>query len=86
LVLVVASWSDPAICGEIHDAASIGDLTRVKALLQSDPDLAFSKDSRFGLTPLHVAAFSGHRDVVELLLTNKADVNAKDKDGHTPLH
>ena len=28
----------------------------------------------------------GNLVVVELLLTNKADVNAKDNDGETPLH
>jgi len=27
-----------------------------------------------------------HKDVVELLLANKADVNAKDNSGKTPLH
>ena len=32
------------------------------------------------------AAAFGHRDVAELLLANKAEVNAKDDDGHTPLH
>ena len=29
---------------------------------------------------------SGHKDVAELLLANKAEVNAKDNDGETPLH
>ena len=28
----------------------------------------------------------GHKDVVELLLANKAEVNAKDNHGETPLH
>jgi ankyrin repeat protein len=27
----------------------------------------------------------GHKDVAELLLAKKADVNAADTDGHTPL-
>ena len=33
-----------------------------------------------------VAASKGHKDVAELLLANKAEVNAKDNDGATPLH
>jgi ankyrin repeat protein len=41
--------------------------------------------SREGTTPLHLAAANGHRDVAELLLANKADVNAKDIMGATPL-
>lgn len=39
-----------------------------------------------GATPLHCAASSAQRDVVELLLTYKADANAKDNGGNTPLH
>jgi ankyrin repeat protein len=33
-----------------------------------------------------VAAFAGHKDVAEVLLANKADVDAKDNTGRTPLH
>ena len=32
------------------------------------------------------AAMNGHKDVVELLLVSKADVNAKDKSSNTRLH
>ncbi len=39
------------------------------------------------MTPLHFAAAYGHpENVVELLLANKADVNAKDNNGWTPSH
>jgi hypothetical protein len=34
----------------------------------------------------YAAAIGGSKDVVVLLLANKADVNAKDNDGGTPLH
>ena len=36
-------------------------------------------------TPLHLAAVNGNRDVAELLLASKADVNAKTNRGLTPL-
>ena len=62
-----------------------GDLEKVKALLKDNPDLVFSKDTN-GWTPLHMAAYEGHKDVAELLLANKAEVNAKDNSGVTPLH
>jgi ankyrin repeat protein len=103
--------------GDIHDAARNGDLEMVKALLERNPGLVFSKDDKgwtplhraanrghnalaelllankadvnvkgyYGFTPLHEAAFNGNKDVVELLLANKANVNAKDDDGMTPL-
>jgi len=37
-------------------------------------------------TPLHFAASNGHVNVVNALLAAKADVNATDKHGKTPLH
>jgi ankyrin repeat protein len=39
-----------------------------------------------GRTPLHWAAAGGHKYLVELLLVNGADVNARNSDGQTPLH
>ena len=38
-----------------------------------------------GWTPLHDAAYAGHKETVELLIAKGADVNAKDEDGDTPL-
>ena len=38
-----------------------------------------------GWVPLHGAAFTGHMEVVELLLANGANMNAKNEDGDTPL-
>jgi ankyrin repeat protein len=78
---------------EIHQAALDGDLDKVKVLLKANPDLVFSKVStndtyyaRYGYTPLECAAEKGHKDVVEYLLANKADVNAKSDNGWTALH
>jgi len=39
-----------------------------------------------GITPLHLAAAFGEKDVAEKLLARKAEVNARDNDGGTPLH
>ena len=36
-------------------------------------------------TPLHLAAFKGHKEIVEMLIAKGANVNAKDDDGITPL-
>ena len=86
VMLVALAWSSLAFCGEIHDAAKAGDVEKVKALLKSNPDLVFSKDDKNGATPLHLAVDNGRKDVAELLLANKADVNAKEDGGGTPLH
>jgi ankyrin repeat protein len=69
---------------DIFDAAAVGDLETVKALLKDKPESALSK-SKLGLTPLHYASLTGRRRVAELLLANKADVNSTDDKGRTPL-
>jgi ankyrin repeat protein len=86
IALIGLSWSGPLFCGVIHDAAQTGDLAKVKSLLKNNPNLVNSTDEMFGNTPLQVAAMYGHKDVAELLLANKAAVNARNKSGQTPLH
>ncbi len=71
--------------GSLHEAALNGKLEKAKALLQANPDLVFSQASESSQTPLHLAAEYGHKDVAELLLANKADVEAKANGGWTPL-
>ena len=53
------------------------DLERAAALLKDIPSLVTSKGEK-GWTALHTAACNGHMDLVDLLLANNADVNAKD--------
>jgi len=38
-----------------------------------------------GVSPLHLAALGGHRELVELLISCKAEINAVDSHGMTPL-
>ena len=44
-----------------------------------------NEDSR-GRTCLHVSAMHGHQDMVQVLLGQGAELNAKDKGGWLPLH
>ena len=44
-----------------------------------------NKDAQ-GCTPLHMAAMEGRDAVVELLMANKSEINAKNNYGQTPLH
>jgi len=58
----------------IHDAALDGDIDEVQRQLDAgvDPNLKSSK----GATPLFYAVYEGHLEIVELLITRGADVNA----------
>ena len=58
----------------IHDAALDGDIDEVKRQLDAgvDPNLKSSK----GANPLFYAVYGGHLEIVELLITRGADVNA----------
>ncbi len=58
----------------IHDAALDGDIDEVQRQLDAgvDPNLKNSK----GATPLFYAVYGGHLEIVELLITRGADVNA----------
>ena len=71
----------------LRKAATRGNVELVKMLLEKiDPPSAINeKDVRLGQTALHVAAYNGHRDVVEILLKAGADVKATDKEGRTPI-
>jgi len=61
------------------------DVAQIADLLKDNPRLASAPNPNAD-TPLHLAASSGNKSLVELLLASHADVNAKDANGATPLH
>lgn len=66
----------------LFEAAAVGDLARVRALVEADPALAnaFAAD---GFHPLGLAAFFGHPDVLGFLIEAGADVNAPSRNRMT---
>jgi len=68
----------------IHKAGLNRNIEAVKQHIAAGRDLN-AKSSSTGFTPLPYAASWGHEEIVELLIANGADVNAKDADGLTPL-
>jgi len=68
----------------IHVAAHIGNMNRVKALLNQGVPVNTRTDD--GWTPLHIAAKNGKLEVVKELLRRGARVNARNHWGYTPLH
>ncbi len=61
---------------DMHEAARSGRLTRVQRLLREDPALVNYADAG-GLTPLHYAIAHNHQDVVDYLVDNEADLEAR---------
>lgn len=72
---------------DVFDAAALGELERLRELLDRDAS-ATSSWSSDGFTPLHLASFFGQPEAVELLLERGADVSAVARNplGVTPLH
>jgi len=72
---------------DIFEASTLGQLERVKTLLDSDPALvnAYAPD---GFYPLGLACFFGHTEVAQYLLAHNADVNqaARNPQKVQPLH
>lgn len=69
----------------LFEAAKAGHLRVVELLLaQPGCDIGIQTDDT-GATPLHIAAVKKQHDVVRYLVKQGADVNAKMKDGKTPL-
>jgi len=70
---------------KLLSAATKGDSTEVKSLLQQGADIN-TKDHPDGRTSLHLAARNNHLNVVEALLRHDLDVNIKDViKSQTPL-
>jgi len=80
--LVMGTWIflglGSAYCEDIRESSKNKNSVRVSEnITNSDKD---------GCAPLHLAVITGCKDTVEQLLSDKADANAKDNNGRTPLH
>ena len=60
---------------DVFDAAAVGDVDRLRTLLDDDPELVNDVASD-GFTPLHLASYFGQPKVVELLLARSANPDA----------
>eukprot|EP00435_Cladocopium_sp_Y103_P069577 s165_g33.t1 len=74
---------EAAECGNIFHAAGHGRLGAVRHFLRTQ--LGAARATEHGRSPLHRAAWNGHREVCGVLLAADADVDARDSNGQTPL-
>ncbi len=75
---------DEVLTQEFFNATSNNNLKEIKTLLAKEPNLVFARDG-LGFTPLMKVARYGETKVVEFLLRNKSEVNAKADMGETAL-
>jgi ankyrin repeat protein len=71
----------------IHEAAALGDLVRVRELVEAESELA-NRVASDGHLPLGLACFFLHEEIVEYLLEKGANVNAASQNNQrvAPLH
>uniref|UniRef100_A0A8C1WEW4 Oxysterol-binding protein n=1 Tax=Cyprinus carpio TaxID=7962 RepID=A0A8C1WEW4_CYPCA len=61
-------------------------MSKIKEEVKIDINCKGKSKSNHGWTPLHLACYFGHKDVVEALLKAGADANLPNNVGDTPLH
>src|SRR5215467_3108124 len=84
-LLVAALLAATPAPADLSEAAKANDIARVRELLNAGGDPNFR--DHLGATPLHDAAWNGYKEIAELLLDHRADVNARHIEaGSTPLH
>ncbi|NOZ21551.1 MAG: hypothetical protein GXP25_10740 [Planctomycetes bacterium] len=65
-------------------AVTTGDAAKVKELL--DQGARVGVRGLQGMTLLHIAAFQGRKEIIEILIANGAKINGEDNAGNRPLH
>lgn len=85
LLLTTLISTLPVLAQEIHEAVKKGNLKQVEIILKNDPELINAADET-GRTQLHWACRGVHIKIVEYLIENGADVNARDINDVTPLY
>ena len=86
LAQAVRADPSPDDARRIIDAARLGQLEQLKSILDRQPELLNARLSKGDSTPLHHAVFNRQHAIVRELIARKADVNAKNHTGLTPLH
>jgi ankyrin repeat protein len=88
LLSLIAVLAFAGCTPDLHKAAREGDADRVRELLDAGADVNVrnTDKQRLQYTPLHWAAYYGHLEIAEILISRGADLDAVDPDYSTPLY
>ena len=88
LLAILAALVCASCTPDLHKAAREGDADRVRKLLDAGADVNVrnANKGRLQYTPLHWAAYYGHLEIAEILISRGADLDAEDPDYSTPLY
>lgn len=84
LIMVALVFFMPGLAAEIYKAIQDGDIKKVKALLEENPESVNTRNE-YGTTPLFLATMRGKVEIMMLLINKGADVRAKNSNGFTAL-
>ena len=88
LLGILAALACASCTPTLHKAVRAGDADRVRELLDAGADVNVRETSndRLQYTPLHWAAYYGHLEIAEILISRGADLDAEDPSYSTPLY
>ena len=88
LLTIIATLAFAGCTPDLHKAAREGDADRVRELLDAGADVNVrnADKQRLQYTPLHYAAYYGHLEIAEILISRGADLDAEDPAYSTPLY
>lgn len=69
----------------ISELIKASNVEKLRALLESG-EIDVARQNEHGFPPLHVATLTEKPEIIDLLLEQGADINARDKFQSTPLH
>lgn len=81
----VANAQDAETIRKFHNAVHAGNVKAVKAMLAVTPALATSED-KYKFQPIHLMDMYFEPEILEALLANGANINARNDEGITILH
>jgi len=71
---------------DFNKAITDGDLQKIRDFINANADVNNNQHGSIQQTPLHAAVWTNQAEILRLLLSSGAKIDARDRNGNTPLH